>query len=99
MMLLTEKKMKHWLENKKTKELIEFIALAGIPTDDLIKEHKPTNELRGTYIHKKLILSLAMWISTDVYMKVSTIIKQFVVREHQESIRIMCRLVRLFVGW
>ena len=46
----TKKKMCHWLSNKTTKLLLTNPSI-GIPIDDLIKEHKVSNDLKGTYIH------------------------------------------------
>jgi len=45
----------------------------------MIDEHKNVGKyLRGTYIHRRLILSLSMWISDEIHYKVESIIEDYV---------------------
>jgi hypothetical protein len=83
-----DKRLKHWLENQSSKELIEEVRAAGIPATLEIKEgtlNRFANELsksyNGTYVNKLIIPHIASWISPSVGIKVSQIVNEFVVSE------------------
>ena len=62
----SNKPARHWFENQSTKDLIAHInACGGIPTDEILYEKRPnlSIELRGTYIHRKLVNHVAIWAS------------------------------------
>lgn len=78
-----------WKQNNATNELLDEVASSlRILRDDVMKV--PTDlpiELRGTYVHPKLIPHIAMWASPQFAVKVSDIINAHIVREYKESIR------------
>ena len=46
-------------------------------------------ELRGTYVHPDLLLDLASWISPEAYVLASGIVKNFLIREKEDQIRLL----------
>jgi hypothetical protein len=78
------KHMKHWLENKSSRELMKEM-------EDTINLSLETNKkisilvsctsrgyVKGTYVHPDLIPHIACWVSTKFAIKVSKIINEWV---------------------
>ena len=68
--LKVDKQIKHWNELKSTKEIKDILAIAvGIAVEDLsIVYNSGSNaekylQVRGTYIHEKLIVNIISWAS------------------------------------
>ena len=60
----TNKRFDNWLANDETQKLIAALKRSpGIPGDLYIIINTGSNDIRGTYLHPKLIIHLAMWIS------------------------------------
>jgi hypothetical protein len=85
----------HWLELKKSKELIKFYEtkFGTRDHDDQIKfvfESKGTDKidlkLSGTYVHKQLILNISLWISNEFYDKVSNIIENHLIKNFKDDL-------------
>lgn len=78
-----------WLRLDKTKDLIkilnEYLKRTQNHVGDLTYEKKIQNKetcdksIIGIYIHEYLLLDLALWISTDFYLKCKTIITDYTV--------------------
>ncbi|CCU56203.1 N1R/p28-like protein [Mythimna separata entomopoxvirus 'L'] len=89
------KRFKKWLENDRSKELIEcFDKDFGSPNSDhqkstYIIESKGTNKLdlliSGTYVCDDLLLSISTWISTDFYKKCNKIIKHYFISDFKSK--------------
>jgi len=78
------KYFKHWNANKESKELIRALSkLICVDRDKLIIIVKGGNivELRGTYVHPKLITHIAIWASVDFALKVSDIVNEYLGRQ------------------
>ena len=101
------KQMKHWLENKNSKELIKYFGeenknkgSVGLPTDPLYMITTGPNNLRGTYVDSKLACMVAIWISPAFAFKVSNIVNDFLIREKEDEIRKLtgdkCKLEKMF---
>lgn len=67
------KELKHYLENKGTKEfLLELEGSVGIPTDQLVQIiNSGRNELRGTWVHPQVAINLGQWASPKFAVAVS----------------------------
>jgi hypothetical protein len=73
-----------WTRISKAKELIEYynshtqecgcvsVSILDVP-----------NELRGTYVHPKLVPHIAMWVSLEFADKVSDIVNGWVIKEYK----------------
>lgn len=59
------KHLPHYTANERTKEYIQALAsVVGIPTTELVQSRQGgTPELQGTWIHPRLAVDLARWIS------------------------------------
>ena len=80
------KRIRNWIANKKTDQLIEAVcAISGISETEIMIEITTGSdkflELRGTYAHPQLIPHIASWASVDFAIKVSDIIKEFFIKE------------------
>ena len=97
------KRFDNYLRLDRCKELIKCLK------DDLLlinEEMKITvtggqnGDLRGTYVHPDLLLDLSSWLSPSAYYKASQIVKNFLVREREDQIRLLtndkCRLEKMF---
>jgi hypothetical protein len=82
------KRMSNWYSNLANRKLIQEILDLGL---DKITTHLmytiTTGKLltRGTYVHPDLILAIALWCSTEYYIKVSTIMKEYHMDEMRKS--------------
>jgi hypothetical protein len=67
------KEYKHWKENKESEAVIKAIERSvGIPTDLIIRDIRTgKNESRGTFVHRRLALIIAQWISPDFAVQVA----------------------------
>ena len=78
-----------WKENKSSKELIneiEKIAPRNSGEQILIElKTEVGNDLRGTYVHMKLICHIASWVSPVFAIKVSEIVNNYYVRERERE--------------
>ena len=84
------KQFKHWKANKQTQEYVHVVTSSvGIPTDDLmdVVTGGRLAELRGTYVHPKLVIHLAQWCSAEYGYKVTEIVMDHHAREHRERAR------------
>ncbi|CCU56200.1 N1R/p28-like protein [Mythimna separata entomopoxvirus 'L'] len=92
------KKFKHWYENSKSKELIEFYnekLSAGIPanTNNNKKSHyyinlkgtEINNIISGTYVYKNILLKIGSWISNEFYDKCSNIIENYYINDFKSK--------------
>lgn len=84
------KQFKHWLDNQGSKDLIsEFESSAGIPADEkwiITITGGHNSEIRGTYVHRKLITHIASWISPAIAVKVSDIVEEYLMKEQKKII-------------
>lgn len=69
----------HYRENSQTKDYVEALSTSiGIPIDQLInKITTGPNEYRGTWVHPKVAIHLAMWISPKFSVKVIDWVDRF----------------------
>ena len=67
------KEYSHWKENKNSEDVIKAIERSlGIPRDLIIKQIRSgKNEDRGTYVHRRLGLIIAQWISAEFAVEVA----------------------------
>jgi len=80
----------HWLENKETKKLIDYINENELPKKSkleatfLVKGGKGEiyEKIRGTYAHPLIVPQVAQWISVKFALMVSEIINQHLVDEY-----------------
>nr|AAB96622.1 17K ORF [Heliothis armigera entomopoxvirus] len=88
------KRFDHWLENTKSKELIEYYdekISPGSPGDinNIKKSHyyinlkgnNINNIISGTYVYINILLNIASWISIDFYDKCYKIIETYYINE------------------
>ena len=84
----------HWLRNKESKALIKYLCENSdrVHSDDQFfktvkgaKDNVYNKIISGTYLPKELILSIAIWISKDFYVKVYSIVENYFVREFNEN--------------
>ena len=96
--------LKNWLRNDNNKDLIKTFegmveSSAHIRAELLINNMAGMYELRGTYVHPKLIPHIASWVSSMFAFKVSEIVNNFLAREREEEIRRLtgdkCRLEKM----
>lgn len=82
------KRFDNWLQNQSSKELVDELSSShGIPGElILIKNMTGTYEHRGTYVHRKLITSIASWISPAFAFKVHDIVEEYIKREQKKVI-------------
>ena len=72
----SKKRIKHWFENKQTQELIQGFeeekVSAGIPANASVTENRTDlpNHLRGLYVHRLLVNSVASWASPKYAIKI-----------------------------
>lgn len=83
------KSFKHWLENKKSKELIQYLSSSrNSGRQEIIYEvRKGTdrNAINGTYVVKDLITHIACWISKEFYVKVNNIVINYYSKKFNEN--------------
>jgi prophage antirepressor-like protein len=67
------KEYKHWKANKESEAVIKAIERSvGITTDLIIRDIRTgKNESRGTFVHRRLALIIAQWISPDFAVQVA----------------------------
>ena len=86
----SKKKVFHWLENTQTKELLkgfeEEFSSIGFPRDAKIKENRPNLpiHLRGLYIHRLLVNSVAAWASAHYAIKIYRLLDSLFETERNE---------------
>lgn len=70
------KEWKHYISNASTKEfLVELSAVVGIPTTGLIHSRQGgTPQEQGTYVHPKVAIHLAQWLSPKFAVFVTGVI-------------------------
>jgi len=70
----------HYLENSTTKDFLsELRQSIGIPIDCLIvKSNKVSNSEKGTYVHPKVAIHLAQWLSPKFAVFVSEVIFDYI---------------------
>jgi hypothetical protein len=80
------KRFDHWLENKSGKDMLNYLSSTTHNLGDEIKilvKDGACTEVRGTYVHNKLIPHIASWVSCEFAFKVSDIVNEWVVREYR----------------
>jgi len=95
---LGNKNYKHWIELKKSKELVEFYETKNRSRDhgigNFIEIINTSNKtlidkiISGTYVHEKLILNISIWISNAFYDKVLDIIKNHLIKNFKEELEL-----------
>lgn len=72
------KHFSHWKENKSSMDLIfELSKSLHISEDALLIVPHTSNELRGTYVHPKLIIHIASWCGPNFAIKISEWIEEW----------------------
>ena len=83
------KQVKAWLRNDGNKELIKYFENSHrsnfTPMTNILTGGQNT-ELRGTYVHPKLITHIASWVSPAFAWKVSEIVNNFLIKEKEDEI-------------
>ena len=83
------KQLKNWTRNEGNKELIEYFEnshrLEFEPMTKIVTGGQNT-DLRGTYVHPKLITHIASWVSPAFAWKVSEIVNNHLIREKEIEI-------------
>jgi hypothetical protein len=83
------REVSEWLSNKRTQESLEHLsAKTGIPVSKLtsVRKGKPAN-LQGTYIHPKLAVRFAIWLSDDFGYAVEEWVEEWAKGAYQQSTR------------
>ena len=71
------KRVKDWLKNKQTTQLINTISDGRIiPSAELVKVIKGGNKHQGTWLHEDLALVFAQWLSPHFYLWCNDRIKE-----------------------
>ena len=71
-----KKLWKNYFQNKNTKAYLEALSSsAGIPADEIIKYNLGSNDERATWVHRKVAIHLAQWISPIFSVQVRRIVK------------------------
>ena len=96
-----KKRFDNYLRLDRYKNLFNYMSRSPQFCGDLsIQITTGDNELRGTYVHPDLLLDLASWISPAAYVRASGIVKNFLIREKEDQIRLLygdkCRLEKMF---
>lgn len=84
---LGNKRFDHWLQSASNRELIEKIK-EHIGEEVCINVNDVANHLRGTYVHRKLIVHIASWVSADFAIKVSDIVDKYIIGEYENLLKI-----------
>jgi hypothetical protein len=78
------KRFDNWLKNQGSEELInEFMSDPRFIGSAVITVLNVDNEYRGTYVHRKLITSIASWISPAFAFKVHDIVEEYLLKEEK----------------
>ena len=81
------KRFDNWLKNQGSEELInEFMSSPRFRGSAIITVLNVDNEYRGTYVHRKLITTIASWISPAFAFKVHDIVEEYIKREQKKII-------------
>ena len=84
-----KKQFKNWKSNKDSINLIKsFSKIMNLSDNELLilKNGGQTKMITGTYAHPKLVPHIACWASHEFAYKVSTIVNDFVVKDHKKKI-------------
>ena len=78
-----QKKPSHWYENKRTQESIAYLeSVTGIPASQLIITIRGGDtSQQGTWIHPKLAISFAMWLSVELEFTVYGWVEDWITQE------------------
>jgi hypothetical protein len=85
------KRFDHWLANKGSQQLIEYMkAVPRIPGTDITQTVEGGNLplITGTYVHPHLAPHIASWVSPEFAVKVSQIVNNYIVRDYKEQVRV-----------
>ena len=82
------KRFDNWIRNQGPEELIDELMRSrlDIRGSPIITVNSGSNEIRGTYVHRKLITHIASWISPAIAIKVSDIVKEYLLKEQRKLI-------------
>ena len=74
----SNKRVNDWLDNKTTKELLNY-GRAEISASDKLYENRPNlpNELRGYYVHRLLVNHIAIWASPSYAWKIMKLLDSY----------------------
>lgn len=69
----SNKEIKHYLENKNTKDFLHALSRSvGIPTDLLVQKiNTGKNEFRDTWVHPQVAINLGQWVNPEFAVLVS----------------------------
>lgn len=94
-----DKLYKNWNQIEKSKNLIKYaedrlkIEVADTTANTEISKFelkiagsKENNAISGTYVHKRLILNIACWISDEFYWRCSEIIENYFLKNYKDDI-------------
>lgn len=84
-----DKMVAQWKKNKKSQEFVIALSIyLNIPVGELIIEITDVcNDLRGIYIHPKLIIDYASWISSDFKIYTQEIVLEFFNNEAEKRLQ------------
>lgn len=95
----SKKEFRNWKENKSARKLVDYIsASAGIPPDELFVQPIVANEIRGTYVHPKLIPHIASWASPKFAVKVADIVNKYFNNKALKKKEKLIRKQKLIIG-
>lgn len=76
----------HYRENKRTDEFLSELSLdIGIPITDLIKTVRGGRNHQGTWVHPKVSINLATWLSPKFEVKVTNFVYEWMMGKAGES--------------
>lgn len=82
-----KKDFKEWKKRISSQDAINQVALSlGVNPPDLINEKSNlSNDLKGTYVHPKLIVSVAIWASPKFYTMANEIVTNFFIKRMRDE--------------
>ena len=82
-----EKQYCFYTKTKNYKEMCELLTKEGI-TEVSISVNSASNTYKGIYVHEKLAIAVATWISIEFLYKVTDIISKHVKEQHEIELRL-----------
>ena len=94
------KEVKHYLENKSTKEFLKELSLVvGIPTTELVKIIQGgTPELQGTWVHPQVAVNLGQWASPKFAVLVSQWVLEWISGKNKNNYRLPYHIRRYLIN-
>lgn len=81
---INNKKISHYFENERTCDFITKLeihlkkSMVGYPISGIVEKNHGNSEFRGTWVHPKVAIHLAMWIDQDFSIQVIEWIERFI---------------------